>query len=79
LNRLVHPLYSPDISPYDFYLFGKVKSALIGQEIPDEIELLDAATEILNGISSAELQAVFHSWIERVQNVSDADGGYVSS
>jgi hypothetical protein len=30
LKRLPHPLYSPDISPSDFYLFGKVKDALIG-------------------------------------------------
>jgi hypothetical protein len=78
LKRLVHPPYSPDISPSDFYLFGKVKEALIGQEIPDEVGLLDAVTEILGGISGAELQAVFQDWIERVQKVIEADGGYAS-
>jgi histone-lysine N-methyltransferase SETMAR len=78
LKRLVHTPYSPDISPSDFYRFGKVKGVLIGQEIPDEIELLDAVTEILNGISSAELQAVFQDWIERVRGVIDADSGYAS-
>jgi hypothetical protein len=51
-KRLVHPNYSPDISPSDFYLFGQVKGALIRQEIPDEIELLDAVTEILNVIDA---------------------------
>jgi histone-lysine N-methyltransferase SETMAR len=55
LKRLHHPPYSPDISPSDFSLFGKVRGALIGQEIPDEISLLDAVTEILNGISTDEL------------------------
>jgi hypothetical protein len=78
LNRLPHPPYSPDISPSDFYLFGKVKGALVGREIPDEVELLDAVIEILSGISHDELQAVFRNWIERVQEVIDADGGYVS-
>jgi hypothetical protein len=30
LKSLQYPSYFPDISPPDFYLFGKVKSALIG-------------------------------------------------
>jgi hypothetical protein len=55
LERLPYPPHSPDISPPDFYLFGKVKSVLIGREIPDEADLLEAVTEILNGISDAEL------------------------
>jgi hypothetical protein len=59
LKKLPHPPCCPDIFPSDFYLFGKVKSALIGKEIPDEIDRLEAVTEILNGISGAELQRVF--------------------
>jgi hypothetical protein len=51
--------YSPDISPSSFCLCGKVKGALIGQEIPDEISLLEAVTAILNGISTEELQRAF--------------------
>jgi hypothetical protein len=66
------------ISPSGFYRFGKVKGALIGQEIPDEISLLDEVTEILNGISTEELQRVFHSWIERVEYGITAEGGSVS-
>jgi hypothetical protein len=46
LKALSHSPYSLDISPFDFYLFGKVNCALIGQEIPDEIDLLEAVTEI---------------------------------
>jgi hypothetical protein len=59
LNRLLHLPYSPYISPHEFYLFGKVESALIGREILDEIDLLDAVTKILNSMSDAELQYVF--------------------
>jgi hypothetical protein len=61
LKTLPRPSYSPGISPSDSYLFGKVKIALIGQEIPDEIDLLEAVTEILNGISDGELQCVFRN------------------
>jgi hypothetical protein len=55
LKRLPHPPYSPDISPSDFYLFGNAKRALIGQEISDEISLLDAVTDLLNRTSTDEL------------------------
>jgi hypothetical protein len=56
VKRFAHPSYSPDISPSDVCLFGKVKSALIGQGILNRIDLLETAIEILNGISDAELQ-----------------------
>jgi hypothetical protein len=78
VKRLPQPPYSPDISPLDFYLFGKVKNALIGHEISDEIALLDAVTEILGGISGNELQAVFRNWIKCVQSVIDANEGCLS-
>jgi hypothetical protein len=47
LKRLAQPPYSPNISLSDVHLFGKVKNAVIGQEIPDEIALLEGGTEIL--------------------------------
>jgi hypothetical protein len=79
LQRLPQPPYSPNISPSDLYLFGKVKNALIGQEIPDDIALLELVMAMLGGISGNELQAVFRNWIEPVQGMIDADGGYPSS
>jgi hypothetical protein len=59
-------------------LFGKVQSALIGQEIPDEIDLLETAGEIWNGISAAELPHVFRSRIQRVRRVTGAGGKYLT-
>jgi hypothetical protein len=78
LKRLPQLPYSPDISPLDFYLFGKVKNAVIGQEIPDEISHLEAVMELLGDISADQFQAVFPNWIEPDQGVIDADGGYLS-
>jgi hypothetical protein len=57
----------------DFYLFGKIKSALIGYEIPDEIGLLEIVTQMLDGIPDEEFKAVFRSWIECVQHMIDAN------
>jgi hypothetical protein len=78
LKRLLHPSYSPDIPPSDFDLFRKVERALIGREIPDEIDFLEAVSESLNGISDAELQRVFRNWIERLEKVIDAGGDYLT-
>jgi hypothetical protein len=41
LKRLPNSLYPRDFSPSAFYLFGEVKNALIWQEIPDRIDLLE--------------------------------------
>jgi hypothetical protein len=60
-KRLTQPPHSPDIAPSSFYLFGKMKNALIGQEIPDWIVLLAAVTGIVSGFSGNELQAVFRN------------------
>jgi hypothetical protein len=76
LKRIPHLLYSPNITPSDFYLFRKVKSALIGREIPDASDCLEAVNEILNGTSDAESQRVFRSWIERVERTIDTGGNH---
>jgi hypothetical protein len=47
------------------------------QEIPDEIDLLEAVAETLNGVSDAELQHVFRSWIELAERVIDAGEDYL--
>jgi hypothetical protein len=74
-----HPPYLPDISLSDFYLFGRMKSALIGYEIPDKIRLLDTVTGILSNILNDELHVVFRNWIKHIQNLIDGRWGHVSS
>jgi hypothetical protein len=74
-----HPTFLPDISPSDFSLFGKVKNALIGREIPDEMDLLESIAGISNDLSNAELQRAFRSWIGRVEKVIAAEGNELRS
>jgi hypothetical protein len=76
MKRFLYPLYFPDVSPSEFYLFRKVKHSLIGQEIPDEIDLLEVATQISNGIPDTELHRVFRNWVEDVERVIGAGGDY---
>jgi hypothetical protein len=76
LKSLPRASYSTDICPSDFYLFEKGKRALIGREIPDEIALREAVTDILNGIPGAELQGIFRNQTDGVERVIDAIGDY---
>jgi histone-lysine N-methyltransferase SETMAR len=78
LKRPPHSPYSPDISPSDFYLSGKVKSTLIGREIPDEIDFLETITEILNCILDAEMQHVIRSWIDSIEKVIDTEWDHLT-
>jgi hypothetical protein len=76
LMKLICLLYLAHISPLYFYLFEKTKRSLIGQQIPDEIDLLEIMIRIVDLISDEELQANFCSWIEYVQKVIDANEEY---
>jgi hypothetical protein len=50
LTRAPHPAFSPDLAPSDFYLFGKLKTVLMGAAFADD-ELLQGVMEVLNRIS----------------------------
>jgi hypothetical protein len=63
---------------HGFLSIRKNKSAIVGQEIFDEIGLLEILTQILDRISDEEWRAVFRSWIECLQNITDANGDSLS-
>jgi transposase len=48
LRLALHPPYSPDLAPSDFFLFGYVKERLIGMVFPSYEELLDAIGEVVD-------------------------------
>jgi hypothetical protein len=66
LTRAPHPACSPDLAPSDFYLFRKLKVALMGAIFADDNELLQNVMEVLNRIRREELEAVFKKWIRRL-------------
>jgi histone-lysine N-methyltransferase SETMAR len=76
LTRAPHPAFSPDLAPSDFYLFGKLKMALIGAAFADN-ELLQGVMEVLNEISREELEAVFEEWLLRLDRRIQQNGEYV--
>ena len=48
VTMLEHLLFSPDLSPYDFFLFPKIKSALKGTRFESIDAVKAKATELMN-------------------------------
>jgi histone-lysine N-methyltransferase SETMAR len=72
-NRLclaVHPPYSPDLAPSDFFLFGQIKHCLQGIAFRSRKGLLTVIHEILGAISRSTLEDVFRHWRERLEWIS---------
>jgi hypothetical protein len=65
-----------DLAPSDFFLFDYVKERLKGIVFPSDEELLDAIGEVVTGIESETLTAVFEHWMERPEWVSKNNGDY---
>jgi transposase len=59
LRLAPHPPSSPDLAPSDFFLFDSVKERLKGMVFLSYEELLDAIGEVVTGIESETLTAVF--------------------
>jgi hypothetical protein len=53
-----------------------MKAALAGQQFPGSEDLGTGIQEFLGEIQKAELERVFHHWIERVQLVLENNGDY---
>jgi hypothetical protein len=77
LKSAPHPLYSSDLAPSDFFLFGRVKGLLQRTEFQTAEELLDGVGRILADIPLETLMATFHEWLQRLQACIDGDEEYV--
>jgi transposase len=78
-NRLrlaPHPPYSSDLAPSDLFLFGYVKERLKGIVFPSYEELLDSIGEVVTGVESETLTAMFEHWMERSEWMSKKNGDY---
>jgi histone-lysine N-methyltransferase SETMAR len=76
LRLVPHPPYSPDLAPSGFFLFGYVKEHLKGMVFSSYEELFDAIGEVVTGIKSETLTAVFGHWMERLKWMSKNNGDY---
>ena len=49
-----HPQYSPDLAPYDFFLFTKFKKKLRGQVFKDENEIEEGIMKFFNCLNKTD-------------------------
>jgi hypothetical protein len=77
MRRMPQPPYSPDLAPSDFYLFPTVKEKLERTQVADEDQFFESLQAILRGIDREKLKRVFQTWVQRVQEISEGNGGYV--
>jgi transposase len=76
LHLAVHPRYSHNLTPSDFFLFGQIKHCLQGIAFPSRRQLLTAIQEIVGAIPQPPLEEVFRHWMERLEWVSQDNGDY---
>jgi hypothetical protein len=76
LEMAPHPPDSPDLAPYDFFLFGHVKRVLDGAEFLSEETLLAAFQRVLSDLTDDTLRAVFAKWVKRLNMVALSEGHY---
>jgi hypothetical protein len=68
--------YSPDLASSDFFFFGYVEHRLQGITFPSSEELLGGIREVLGEIPLETLAHLFDHWKERLERVSQNNGGY---
>jgi hypothetical protein len=77
LARAPHPVFLLDFAPSDFYLFTKLKMALMGAAFASYDGLLQGVMGLLTGISREELEAVFEEWLLRLDKWIQQNREYV--
>jgi hypothetical protein len=77
MKTATHPPYSPDLKPFDSFLFGNVKGKLMGYQAGSAAEFLVRIQVILTEILRETLNTVFLEWMQRLEKCLDSDAEYV--
>lgn len=76
VSVLLHPPYSPDLSPCDFYLFSRLKKASKGQRLANVDKIKEVMTRELNLVTSDDYTGCFASLVKRWRKCLEKDGDY---
>jgi hypothetical protein len=66
IRRVSHPAYSPDLSPWDFWLFGLLKEKLKEHRLSTAEQIIEMISAIGDSTTFTELQSVFAEYIQRL-------------
>ncbi|KAK3766063.1 hypothetical protein RRG08_002300 [Elysia crispata] len=74
---LEHPRYSPDLAPYDFHLFPKMKEHLRGQRFETEEDIIQATKVAIKNLDKCSYVTAFKDWLQRIEKCANNGGCYV--
>ena len=74
--ELLHPPYSPDLAPCDFFLFPRLKKHLAGRKYQTRKNLGSAIFQCLNSIPRKDYENAFENWIKRLKLCVSHGGEY---
>ena len=74
---LNHPPYSPDLSPFDVFLFPRLKKMLSGNKYTSRSSLGSAVYQCLQQISKEDYLSAFRDWVKRLQKCVSVKGEYL--
>jgi transposase len=74
-----YPPYSPNFSPFGFWLFGILKQKMKERVFHGEKQILAVITESWNELIFEDIQRVLHNWMELLIWVIADSGEYSQS
>jgi hypothetical protein len=74
--RASHPSYSPDISPYDCWMFGYFQGRQTDCDLQCPEEILTILQKSSDNVIFEEFQMVLESWRDRLRWIIEHDGEY---
>jgi hypothetical protein len=72
-----HLPYSPDLAPFDFFLFPRLKSTLKGKRFQDVAEIQLNTTWQLQAIPKQAYQTYIENWKDRWNHCIQSGGSYL--
>ena len=76
IEQYQNPSYSPDLHPWDLFLFRKLKKQLHGIGFNDDNEILTALEQAIDGLTKEDFKNCFEDWFIRMHKCIDAEGHY---
>ena len=76
VNVLNHPPYSPDLSPFDFFLFPRLKKMFSGNKYMSRSSLGSTIYQCLKQIPKEDYLSAFLDWVKRLQKCVSVKGEY---
>ena len=75
IKTVPHPPYSPDLAPYDFWLFPKLKEKLRRCRY-ETIEMKEAMTKVIDTLTQEDFEGAFQKLLERYNKCIAVGGDY---